>query len=195
MGRISKQMTPEQFSFAMMDVADNIGNILPVMNKFAKRYQATMRRNVRTSMNANNEPMAPLAPLTMKGKITRRDGRAGAPRRSYGNRPLLATGEMVRALKAVADAKGWIAHVTDEHKRMISFWQGNVPSGETLRIRSHGNGMAMARAMAAKGMPVSAAAAVSGFQRPARLPFALNSRQVKRSITDLNKFILKPFIS
>ena len=196
MARIRKQMTQEQFEAALVRVEQSLGNIAPIMQKFAKRYQASMRRNVRQGKNADGSPMAGLSPLTMKGRITKRGGGAGPKRSGYGSKPLQATGEMVRAFKAVADAKGWIAYVNDEHKRKISFWQGNVPSGETLTIkpRRDASGRSMARAMAKKGMPVSPKTAAHGFRRPARLPFGLNSRQVKRSVTDLNKFVLKPFL-
>ncbi len=190
-------MTQSQFEAAMVKVSLNIGNIGPIMKKFAKRYQASMRRNLRAGKNADGSPMEPLSRLTMQGNITTRGGGRGPKRSSFGSKPLQATGEMVRAFKAVGDAKGWIAYVTDDYKRKISFWQANVPSGETLTIkpRQDKSGKAMSRALGRKGMPISPSMAAHGLRRPARLPFALNSRQVKRSVTDLNKFILKPFLS
>ena len=196
MARIRKQMTQTQFERSMKVVELKLGRITPLMRKQAKRYQATMRRNVRTSMNANKTKMAPLSPLTLRGNISTKSGGQGPKRSSYGNKPLEATGEMVRALKAFADSKGWVAYVTDEFKRMVSFWQANVPTGENLNIKSKKDrsGRSMARAMAKKGMPVSPAKAAHGFNRPARLPFAMSSRQVKRSVTELNKFVLSPFL-
>lgn len=197
MARYRKQATPEQAAVLFEKVASNLDNIGPIMRKHAKRYQATMRRNVRTGVNANKTRMAPLKPITMSGRITNRDGSAGPARKSYGNTPLNATGEMVRKFIARADKSGWVAYVNDDHKRKVSFWQGNVPTGQPLRIRPRrdGSGKSMAKAMRAKGMMVTAEKARTGFVREARLPFGLSSRQVKRSVTDLNKFVLKPLLS
>lgn len=197
MARVRKQMTPEQFARSVEQMGANLGNIGPLMAKFAKRYQATMRRNVRAGMNANKTRMAPLKPLTMNGRMTRKDGSAGPPRRSGKGGPLNATGEMVRKFKAKGDKSGWIGYVDDPQRQMVSFWQGNAPSGLPLTIRPKKDptGRSMARAMGAKGMRVSAATARRGFKREARLPFGLSSRQVKRSVTDLNKFVLKPYLS
>ena len=194
MARTTKRYTPAQFAAVLVEISKRLGNIKPVMKKQAKRYQAHMRKNVRQSRNADGSPMAPLSGLTLRGNITNRDGSAGPLRRNYGAKPLLATGEMVRQFKAIADDRGWIAHVTDDFKRKVSFWQGNVPTGRTLKIRPSRDpsGVAMAAAMARKGMPISRKTAAAGFTRPARLPFALDSRRVKRSVTELNKFVLKP---
>lgn len=196
MARTRKRMTPEQYAASIEEVATALSDLTPIMSKLAKRYQTSMRKNARSGRNADGSPMAPLSPLTMKGRVTTKDGSLGQFRSSYGSKPLKATGQMAKELKAVADSKGWVAYVNDESKRIISFWQGNVPSGEDLFIRSRRDksGRAMARAMAKKGMPVRPETAARGFRRPARLPFGLSSRQVKRSIGDLNKFVLRPFL-
>lgn len=153
-----------------------------------------MRRNARRGLNADGTPMAPLSGLTLQGNISRVDGAPGARRSGYGNIPLKATGEMARKFKAIADDRGWIAHVTDDFKKKVSLWQGNVPSGRPMIIRPRRDpsGKSMAKAMAAKGMPVSPQTAARGFTRPARLPFGLNARRVKRSVTELNKYVMKP---
>jgi len=132
--------------------------------------------------------MEPLTGLTLQGIV------GGRERRSYGDRPLEATGKMRRAFKAFPDDRGWIAYVTDDFKRKVSFWQANVPGGQSLRIRAvrDSSGRSMARAMARKGMPVSPATAAAGFLRPARHPFALKATQIRRSVKELNKYVLKP---
>lgn len=191
MARTRRHMTQEQFEAALLEVAVKLGNIEPVMKKFAKRYQATMRKNLRSGVNANGEPMAPLAPLTLQGNVTVGIGRSktfDVNRQNFGHTPLRATGDMLRSLKAFADDKGWVAYVTKEEKKLISKWQS-----ENMLIKAREpSGRAMARAMARKNMPVSPAKARRGFKRPARIPFALSSKQVKRSVTDLNKFVLEP---
>lgn len=188
MARTKKQYTPKQFAAVLVDISDKLGHIKPVMSKQAKRYQASMRRNISQQRNADGSSMVPLTGLTMRGIVS------GRRRRSYGNRALQATGEMRRKFKAIPDKSGWVAYVVDDFKRKVSFWQGNVPSGRSLRIKPlrDPSGRSMAKAMARKGMPVSPAAAAAGFHRPARLPFALKATQVRRSVKELNKFVFKP---
>jgi hypothetical protein len=186
--RTTKRYTPAQFAAVLVDISDKLGHIKPVMAKQAKRYQLAMRRNISQQRNADGSPMEPLTGLTLQGKV------GGRERRTYGDRALQATGQMRRAFKAFPDDRGWIAYVTDDFKRKVSFWQGNVPSGRPMRIKParDPSGRSMARAMARKGMPVSPATAAAGFFRPARLPFALKATQVRRSVKELNKFVLKP---
>ncbi len=188
MARTSKRYTPEQFATVLKEIGAKLGNIKPIMSKQAKRYQTAMRRNISQQRNADGSPMEPLTPLTLKGTVN------GLERRSYGNRALEATGKMKRAFKAFPNDRGWIAYVTDDFKRKVSFWQGNVPTGKPLRIKAlrDPSGRSMAKAMARKGMPVSPATAAAGFYRPARLPFGLKATQVRRSVKELNKFVLKP---
>lgn len=189
MARTSKRYTPEQFATVLKEIGAKLGNIKPIMSKQAKRYQTAMRRNISQQRNANGSPMAPLTELTKWGQTV--DGRE---RWSLGDRALEATGKMKRAFKAFPNDRGWIAYVTDDFKRKVSFWQGNVPTGKPLRIKAlrDPSGRSMAKAMARKGMPVSPATAAAGFYRPARLPFGLKATQVRRSVKELNKFVLKP---
>jgi hypothetical protein len=185
-------MTPEQYGRAMTEFASKLSNIKPVLSKTAKKVTNQMKYNVYRGKNADGTPMDPLTGLTLKGNVTG----TGRKRSAYGSKPLKATGEMVRSFKSNVDDRGWVAYVADDFKRKVSFWQGNVPTGLPLRIkpRSDKSGRAMARAMAGKGMPVKPSTAASGFIRPARLPFALNAKQVRKSVKDLNAHVLKPFL-
>jgi len=50
------------------------------------------------------------------------------------------------------------------------------------------------KALGAKGIKTTVEGARKGWIIPGRVPFALNSRQVKRSVTELNKYVLEPIL-
>lgn len=191
MAIVKKQMTPLEFAVLTRSIAINMDKTRPVMRKLKDRYEKSGRRNARTGKQATGDAMPPLTQLTLDGNIPNETDTAPMSkgkrnpvtikRSSKGNVPMKATQKMVRAFKGKLTRNGFVLRVMDDERLAVSaMHMRNVSIRVTKSMQKH---LASVHNMKVKVGTI--------LKRPARIPFALSSRQVKRSVTDLNKFIFK----
>lgn len=188
--RYHLKTTPEGWTSIVRQIGRNLSNVTPMVKKFGKRWQTALRRNLRQGKNANGKPMDPLSSATLNSLVTAEDGWTIIGVRKNlkgGSTPLNATGKMVsKFIYTMVGRNGFVMYVNDEHRRMVS--SVNV---KTRHWRAK-NPKAAQKALAHKGIHTSIKGVSKGWRIPGRVPFALNSRQIKRSVTELNKFVLAP---
>jgi len=186
MAIVRKEMTPDQFDALLKDIEDRLENIHPLMDKFGRRYQKALRRNIYTGRQATGAKMPPLTEATLNAIVTdnakpSRNERQLGRRRDYGDRPMLATGKMVKNFVYRTFRNGFVL--------LNKAWTRSVVSGYHLKPVDIRVTMAMSKHLAEKhDLKVKPGTVM---HRPERIPFALNSRMVKRSVGDLNKYIFK----
>lgn len=180
MALVKKQMTPEQWALTQLEIARNLSNVRPIMSRFGKRYQKSSRKNLRSGKQATGRRMPGLSDITKQGQVVAEDDKTRLGPRSSGRGPLNATGKMVRGLVYATIRNGFILLNKNTNRAEVSGWHT-----KELKLRVT---RSMQRHLA-KVHDIKVRIGTVLF-RPARIPFALNSRQVKRSVGDLNKFIL-----
>ena len=126
--------------------------------------------------------MAPLSQATLESNIVDdSDDVEIGERARFGNKPMKATGRMQKGLKYLLIKNGLILLNEDRQRQNVSGvhtkdWSKTV----TFKMQRHLAGL--------HNIFVKVGTVLF---RPARIPFALNSRKVKRSVRELNKFIFK----
>jgi hypothetical protein len=187
--------TPTGFAMMVAQVGMKLANVSPMMSKFGKRFQDKLRKNLRQGLGATGRKMPPLSQATLNSLVTDTDGKGNwvvlGTRRNMkgGSTPLYATGKMVKKFVfTLTGNNGFVMFVNDPHRMMVS--EVNIKDRRWRAKRPE----AARKALGAKGIKTTVEGARKGWIIPGRVPFALNSRQVKRSVTELNKYVLEPIL-
>lgn len=194
MAIIHKQMTPEEFAISIEKVSNNFLTLSPTLGGISKTFLGTLKNRISRSKNVNNTPMEPLTPATLNSIVTSENHTVIGLRRTLrgGNKPLYATGKLRKSLTTrVIGNDGFVMYISDSFRRMIAtvnMFDRNIKPRNVSATN-------MSRHLAhIHKINISAEKLkTTGINIPQRIPFALNSRQIKRSVKVLNNYILKPF--
>lgn len=188
MATVRLRMTPEQVAIALIGVRERLQDTSPVTKKLASRFERSFKVRVEKGKNADGSDMERLHTNTLQaiGRDEKED--VIGIRAFYGNKPLKFTGQMKRGIKGQHFKSGFIVYIMDSFKQKVANWQSNRPTGRELHITVSEK---MAKHLALHHNLFMKPGTV--IKRTARVPFAINGKQLRTSIRELNAHVMEPF--
>lgn len=185
MALVKRTMTPEQWADTVRDISRRLTHTRVLRRRFGMRWQRSLKRNITSGKNANNTPMARLKEISYNANVVADDDETILGERArFGSKVMKATGRMQKGLSYLLIKDGLIIANRDRQRQEVSgYHTKDVRMIVSPKMQRHLAGL--------HNIFIKVGSVIF---RPARIPFALNSRQVKRSVRELNAFIFRKLL-